>query len=288
MIRTRLMTAAASAAFLAAAPFAFIPGFAHAQSSPGWFVPSQTAPAKTTPTTTSHKTSRAVPVTAPASADTGPGDVADGQPPPPEPNPNLPQPPVPALPDIPKAKAPPVAVMGVLSVPDVERQSSAAQAVARVINERKEKLRVEVERAQANWRELGQQFQADLPKLSQAAAQARERALRERVNNERRQLQDRERIIQEAAQISAGQIERTLVGIIRQVADSHGMNIVLHRSQVALNVQEFDITDDVVKVLNKVLPTVPIVPADVDPATLPKDWGTPPGGLTPAPVPAKK
>ena len=53
------------------------------------------------------------------------------------------------------------------------------------------------------------------------------------------------------------------------------MNLVLHRSQVALNIQEFDITDAVVAQLNRVLPTVQIPPADKDPATLPKDWGSP-------------
>ena len=52
------------------------------------------------------------------------------------------------------------------------------------------------------------------------------------------------------------------------------MNLVLHRSQVALNVQEFDITDAVAAQLNRALPTVQIPPADVDPATLPKDWGS--------------
>ena len=62
---------------------------------------------------------------------------------------------------------------------------------------------------------------------------------------------------------------------LAQVAESRGMNLVLHRSQVALNVQEFDITDAVVIQLNKALPTVQIPPDNVDPATLPKDWGTP-------------
>ncbi len=242
-----------------------------AQANPGWFVPTQQPPAAARSSTYSRRTR--VPAPAPLPPPPTADDTADAGPPPPQVAANLPQPPAPPLPEIPKAKPPPAAVIGVLSVPDVERQSSAAQAVARVIGERKERLRAEVERVQANWRQLGQQFQSELPHMSQAQAQARERVLRDRVNTERRQLQDKERIIQEAAQVSAGQIERTLINIIRQVAEAHGMNLVLHRSQVALNVQEFDITDDVAKQLNRVLPTVMIPPADVDPATLPKDWG---------------
>lgn len=171
--------------------------------------------------------------------------------------------------------APPVPVVGVLGVPDVMRASSAAQAVDKVIGARKEKLQAKVQQAQAAWRQLEQSLQNDAPHLSREQALARERALRDRVNSDRHQLQEENRIIQEAAQVALGQIERTLIGIIRQVAESRGMNLVLHRSQVALNVQEYDITEAVTEQLNRALPTVQIPPENVDPATLPKDWGSP-------------
>jgi len=182
---------------------------------------------------------------------------------------------------------PPTAAIGVLGVPDVMRASSAAQVTEKVIGARKEKLRIDVERAQATWREMEQQLQNEAPKLTPEQGRAKERALRDRVNADRSALQARNRIIQEAGQVALGQIERTLIAIIRQVADSRGMNLVLHRSQVALNVQEFDITDAVVLQLNRTLPTVQIPPESVDPATLPRDWGTPVGqpAVGPAPVP---
>ena len=169
---------------------------------------------------------------------------------------------------------PPAAFVGVLGVPDVMRMSSAAQAVDKVIGARKQELQAAVQRAQSTWQNLAAGLRTDAPKLSRDALLARERSLQERVAGERHALQEHQRIIQEAAQVALGQIERTLIGIIRQVAESRGMNLVLHRSQVALNVQEFDITDAVATQLNRALPTVQIPPADVDPATLPKDWGS--------------
>lgn len=102
------------------------------------------------------------------------------------------------------------------------------------------------------------------------------------MNAERRALQDRNRIISEAGQVALNQIESTLVAVIRQVAESRGMNVVLHRSQVALNMPEFDITDQVVAQLNKLMPTVQIPAETVDPATLPKNWGSPPGATAAA------
>jgi len=175
---------------------------------------------------------------------------------------------------LPGGTTPPAAIMGVLGVPDVMRASSAAQAVDKVIGARKEKLQADVQRAKAGWDEMKRTIEAEIPRLTRDQALARERALQERVRSESRALQERNTIIQEAAQVALGQIERTLIGIIRQVAEARGMNMVLHRSQVALNVQEFDITDAVVAQLNRALPTVQIPPDGVDPATLPKDWGS--------------
>jgi hypothetical protein len=71
------------------------------------------------------------------------------------------------------------------------------------------------------------------------------------------------------------------------------MNLVLHRSQVALNVNEFDITDEVLAQLNRVLPTVK-VPADGEepPLTAPNApvvvLPATPAAPTPAAAPVKK
>jgi hypothetical protein len=54
------------------------------------------------------------------------------------------------------------------------------------------------------------------------------------------------------------------------------MNLVLHREQVALNVNAFDITNDVANQLNKLLPSVPVPPSVVTPGMLvssPNDGG---------------
>ncbi len=62
--------------------------------------------------------------------------------------------------------------------------------------------------------------------------------MQDRITNAQKSFRDRNRIIQEAAQYALGQIERTLIAVIRQVAESRGMNLVLHRAQVALQAQQ--------------------------------------------------
>ena len=254
---------------------------AKAQGNPGYFIPPQpsaqhAAPAARAPRTARPVAVAAAPLPAPL-PDAAPDDQGQQQ----QAMPPLPQPPVPTLPALPKANPPPAVVIGVLGVPDVMRQSNAAQIIQRVIGARKEKLRADVDRDQAAWRELERSLQADAPKLTPDQGRAREQALRNRVNNDRRQLQDRNKIIAEAGQVALNQIESTLLAVIKQVAESRGMNVVLHRSQVALNMPEFDITDQVVAQLNRLLPTVQIPAENIDPATLPKDWAN-----TPAAAPA--
>jgi Skp family chaperone for outer membrane proteins len=250
---------------------------AFAQSSSGWFVPPAQQPAaqeKPGKTSSRVRTARPVPVAAAPLPEPDPAS-GDQQDQPQGPPPNLPKPPVPTLGPLPKEAPPPPIVLAVLGVPDVMQQSNAAQIIQRVIGARREKLRAEVERAQATWRELEQKLQNDAPHLSPDQGRARERELRERVTADRRALQEKNRIIQEAGQVALNQIERTLSIIVQRVAEAHGINMVLHHSNVVLNMPQFDITEECVAQLNKLLPTVQIPPDNVDPATLPATWGSP-------------
>ncbi len=248
---------------------------AMAQSNPGYFIPPQpSAPRAAAPR--APRAARQVPVAAAplpppiqeADQGGGVGEEQAGQPQ----LPPLPHPPIPNLAALPKANTPPPVVIGVLSVPDVMRQSSADQIIQRIIGARKEKLRGDIEHSQASWRQIYQQLQAEAPKLTPEQGHARARQLQDRVDAERRQLRQRDLIIAEAGQVALNQIESTLLAVVKQVAESRGMNVVLHRGQVALNMPQFDITDQVVAKLNELQPTVQIPAENVDPANLPKDW----------------
>ena len=171
-------------------------------------------------------------------------------------------PPPPEMPALPRGATPPAAVVGVLGVPEVMRASSAAQQVEKTIGERRQKLNEDAQKEQAAWRDLQQALGGpDRAKQSPEQVRAKERELQDRITSAQREFRERGNIIQEAAQYGLAQIERTLVGVIQRVAESRGMNLVLHRQQVALNVNEFDITEQVAEQLNKVLPTV-IIPPD--------------------------
>ena len=190
------------------------------------------------------------------------------------------------LPALPKAATPPAAVIGVIGVPEVMRASAAAQSVERTISGRRQKLAEDAQKEQSTWREMQQTLVNDRPKLSADQVRARERELQERITSAQREFRERGRIIQDAAQFALAQIERTLVQVIRQVAEAHGMNLVLHRAQVALNTQEFDITEQVADQLNKVTPTVLIPPEGQEPPMQPTAANVPAPGAAATPTAA--
>jgi Skp family chaperone for outer membrane proteins len=293
-------------AALAAAALLVQPGLAVAQTQgPGWFVPA--APQAPRPAAAPRSAPRVQ--SPPPAQPIEPGPQAEQQAEQVPPAPDVPLPPVPDLPPLPKQAAPPAAVIGVLGVPEIMRASAAAQAIQKAVGERRQKLAEDAQKEQAIWRDMQQSLTTDRTKLSPQQIRERETELQSRVTNAQRSFRERNQIIQNAAQYAFAQVEQSLVAVIRQVAEAHGMNLVLHRAQVALNVNEFDITDQVAAQLNTVLPSVMIPPdgmsvadfaklhplpgnpqASTQPQALPvkaPPAASPGAGAAPAPAPAK-
>lgn len=193
-------------------------------------------------------------------------------------------PPAPAIPSLPRGASPPALIVGLISVPDVMRASTAAQAIERAIGERRQKLNEDAQKEQASWRDFQQQLGAQRGNSTPEQTRAKERELQERITAAQRKFRDRNRIIQEALQYSLAQIERTLAGVLQQVAASRGMNMVLHRAQVALNIPDFDVSQEVVDQLNRILPAVVIPPDGVSPAQMPPVATAPPATLGQPPL----
>jgi Skp family chaperone for outer membrane proteins len=240
-------------------------------SSPGYFIPPSGGQAAPAPA--KHHT-QAAPVQAPMGADTAAADAAQAQA-----QPQLP--PIPQLPPLQKGAAPPVAVIGVLSVPEVMQKSTAAQGVQAVIQDRRAKLAAEAQKDQQGWQNTQADITAARGKLTDAQLEAKEKALQNQIAAAQTDFRARDQAIQNSAQAALGQIEATLIAVIRQVAEARGMNLVLHREQVALNVNAFDITADVAAELNKLLPSVTVPPSVVTPGmpiSPPQDQGGPGNG----------
>jgi Skp family chaperone for outer membrane proteins len=267
--------------------FGPVTSFAQQAQSPEWFVPGQAHPAAGAPS--SRPGPRAAPAggpgTLPLPAE-GEGEQAGGGAPP-----QFQLPPAPEIPPIPKGQATPAAIVGILSVPDVLRISTAYQAAYKELNARGQKLNEDAQKEQNALRDLGQAFAAERPKMSPEQIRAKEKEIQDRATEAQRRFGERNRIIQEAGQYVMLQINRTMEQVAQQVALSRGINLVLNRAQILGTTADFDLTPAVAEVLNKALPSVVVPPDGVSPLTMavPKaEASAEKGKATPVAAPAGK
>ncbi|MBU6419501.1 MAG: OmpH family outer membrane protein [Proteobacteria bacterium] len=183
---------------------------------------------------------------------------------------------VPVLPPLPAESTPPTAVIGVLSVPEVLQKSTAAQGVQAEIQKRQAVLAKDAQAARSQIQAEQQAIMAERGKLSDAELEKKEQNLQNEIAATQTKFQERNQAIQNSGQAALQKIEAELAGIVRQEAQAHGMNLVLHREQAVLNVSAFDITDETVTELNKLLPHVTVPPSVVTPGmqvNTPEDQG---------------
>lgn len=89
--------------------------------------------------------------------------------------------------------------------------------------------------------------------------------MQQRAASAQSRLGRRGRVLKEVDQYVSGILQQTLAAVIKQVAESRGVNLVLTHGGVALNTAALDLTEQVTEQLNKVLPEVAIPPDGVSP-----------------------
>jgi len=243
-------------------------GFAQQSPNGEWFVPGQSRPATAPPA--SRPGPR--PATGPSSGAPGvlplPGEPGGDQAAGAAPQPQFELPPAPEIPPIPKGQATPAAIVGILSVPDVLRVSTAYQAAYKELNARGQRLNEDAQKEQSALRDLGQAFAGERVRLTPEQIRTEEKRIQERATEAQRRFGERNRIIQEAGQYVMLQINRTMEQVAQQVALSRGINLVLNRAQILGTTADFDLTPAVAEVLNKALPSVVVPPDGVSPLAM--------------------
>jgi Skp family chaperone for outer membrane proteins len=225
-----------------------VPGLATAQQGQQWFVPPQQQPQQQRPPAQRPPAQPARPA-APAAA----------------------------------AQQPPAAVIGIVDIPEVQRVSTAFNQVREEIERRRTRLNEDLQREQTNWREAQQQLASQRAQLTAEQIRARERELQERITDSQRIFRNRSQHIEVAAQQALVQIEESLANIVRQVAQSRSVNLVMPRPLVIMNDPAFDLTEEVAQQFNRTTRQVQI-PAESDGSSPP----TPPTAQPqPQPQPAR-
>ncbi len=192
--------------------------------------------------------------------------------------------PAPTPPPLAPGQPPPAPVIAIVDVPEIQRVSSAFTQVREAIETRRARLNEDLQREQQRWRDEQQRLAAERGSLSPEQLRARERDLQDRITDSQRTLRDRAAAIEQLAQTALREIEQALGIVIRQVASSRNVNIVLPRPLVIFNEPPFDLTEEVAAQLNRMIPSVTLPP---EPGAAPAPAPARAGGTPPAQPPRR-
>lgn len=167
---------------------------------------------------------------------------------------------------LPPGTPPPNAVIGVVDVPEIQRVSTAFNQVRQEIERRRAKLNEDVQNEQQRWRDEQQRLGNERGALSPEQLRTRERALQDQITDGQRIFRDRARDLEQLAQQALREIEQALAIVIRQVAASRNINMVLPRPIIIFNDPAFDMTEEVAVQLNRMITAVNLPP---DPSAAP-------------------
>lgn len=155
---------------------------------------------------------------------------------------------------LPPGQSTPTPVIGIVDVPEIQRVSTAFTQVREEVERRRAALNEDLQREQTRWRDEQQRLATERAGLTPEQLRVRERDLQDRITDSQRTLRDRAAGIEQLAQAALREIEQALAVIIRQVATSRSVNIVLPRPLVIYNDPPFDLTQEIAVELNRVLP----------------------------------
>ena len=161
-----------------------------------------------------------------------------------------------APPPLPPGQQPPAAVIGIVDIPEVQRVSAAFNQVREEIERRRARLNDELQREQNGWRDAQQALAGERAGLQAEVLRLRERELQDRITDSQRIFRNRSQAIEQAAQAALVEIEQALGTVIRQVAQSRNVNIMVPRPLVIMNEPAFDLTEEIAQQFNRILPRV--------------------------------
>ena len=152
------------------------------------------------------------------------------------------------------------AIIAIIDLQKILRESKASMNVSAQIeaykNTFQDQIRVEEDKLRSEEQELKRQR----PILAQEAFDQKRRAFERRVAEVQRRVRERSRALDQVMRQSRQTLSREVLGIVSEMAETDGFNLVLDRSQAVFFDTTVEITNKVMVRLNKNLPTIKVAP----------------------------
>ena len=154
----------------------------------------------------------------------------------------------------------PTPVIGVIDFQYVVKESAAGKSVRSQIDERQTQFQAEIKPIQQELESVRAEFGTREPGTGDAEYAAKRKAVRERVSELQRIIQERKRELDDMFNSGMHQVDLALVAVLKELAEERGINLILNagrgRGLVLFAENQIVITDEALRRLDARLPKV--------------------------------
>jgi Skp family chaperone for outer membrane proteins len=160
----------------------------------------------------------------------------------------------------PAAAAMPTPVVAVIDFQLVVKESAAGKSVRSQIDERQSEFQAEIKPLQQELESVRAELGNRIAGIGEAEYATKRKAIRERVNELQRIIQERKRQLDEMFNNGMRQVDLALVDVLKELAEERGINLILNagrgRGLVLFAENQIVITEEALRRLDARLPKV--------------------------------
>lgn len=150
----------------------------------------------------------------------------------------------------------PEAVVIIIDGVKITQVSLVGQDIARQIETLRGTIETEIAAEQKQLQAEGEELQGQFTVLPPAQFEPRRRAYDTKIQAFRRKVDEKQAVVQRALTLANNEIERSMRPILREIMNRRSANFVFDKAQIALAGPGIDVSDEVIEMLDKKLPTL--------------------------------
>jgi outer membrane protein len=152
----------------------------------------------------------------------------------------------------------PAPIIAVVDVDKIRESATAAKSVRDQLTKQQSAYQDDIAKQENDLRNAEQELNKQRTVLSPEAFAQRRQQFEQRVAEFQRQVQARRKQLDDAYKNSMVQVNKVVVDVIQDVATQRGATLMLPRSQIILSAPAMEVTDEVLDLVNRKLPTVKV------------------------------
>ena len=156
------------------------------------------------------------------------------------------------------AQGAPSAGIGIVDVQRVLRDSKASKSIRPTIDNIRKEFQKQVSEQEQSLRQAEQELSRQRAILAPEAFAQKRRIFSEQARDAQKSVQKRRRDLDRAFNETKNEILKSLIVVAQEVATEKKLNILIEKRFVFISAKKLDVTDEIIKRLDKLLPTVAI------------------------------